>query len=157
MKKPVDLQRRRPKQARAHATVSTILEAADQVLQRGGVQGFNTNAVAERAGVSIGTLYQYFPDKEAILVALAQEELAKPERDAASPQRRLLEALVRVLESLLGSGAARAGRTARAVRMLPARERNPGASRLAARLEEIVFGWLILPVPFPTAVRAASK
>jgi AcrR family transcriptional regulator len=155
MKKPVDFQRRRPKQARARATMNSILEAAAQVLQRAGVQGFNTNAVAERAGVSIGTLYQYFHGKEAILVALAQDELAKPEIGAVSPQRRLLEALLRVMESLLGGGVARAGRTVQDACVPTARRRNPGANRLAAPLEEILFGWIILPMFSPTPIRAA--
>jgi AcrR family transcriptional regulator len=43
------------------------LQAAAQVLLHEGVAGFNTNRIAERAGVSIGTLYQYFPDKQAVL------------------------------------------------------------------------------------------
>ncbi len=62
--------RRSPHQARAAETVAVILEAATQILESRGMSGFNTNAVAERAGVSIGSLYQYFPGKEAILAAL---------------------------------------------------------------------------------------
>jgi AcrR family transcriptional regulator len=68
--------RKTPRQARARATVAAVLEAAAQLLERDGAAGFNTNAVAERAGVSIGTLYRYFPDKRAILVALARREMA---------------------------------------------------------------------------------
>ena len=65
-----------PRQARAKASVEAILEAAAQLLESGGEAGFNTNAVAERAGVSIGTLYRYFPDKRAILAALAAREMS---------------------------------------------------------------------------------
>lgn len=54
--------------------MDVVLEAAAQVLETKGEAGFNTNAVAERAGVSIGTLYRYFPDKAAILQALAERE-----------------------------------------------------------------------------------
>ena len=69
------IKRRIPRQARAEETVSTVLEAAAQVLEAGGLAAFTTNAVAERAGVSIGTLYQYFSDKDAILRAIAEREL----------------------------------------------------------------------------------
>ncbi|MFI4965888.1 MAG: TetR/AcrR family transcriptional regulator [Caulobacterales bacterium] len=64
-----------PRQARAKASLEAILEAAAQLLEARGEAGFNTNAVAERAGVSIGTLYRYFPDKRAILAALAAREM----------------------------------------------------------------------------------
>lgn len=65
--------RRRPKQGRSRHTVEAILGAAKDVLLLSGVQGFNTNAVAERAGVSIGSLYQFFPGKEAILATLVRD------------------------------------------------------------------------------------
>lgn len=67
--------RRSPRQARATETVALILEAAAQILEAGGLEAFTTNAVAERAGVSIGTLYQYFANKKALLLALAQREI----------------------------------------------------------------------------------
>ncbi len=66
-----------PRQARARASVEAILEAAAQILETGGEAAFNTNAVAIRAGVSIGAVYRYFPDKRAILVALAEREQGK--------------------------------------------------------------------------------
>jgi len=71
----IEIKRRKPRQARAEETVSAILEAAAQILEKGGLAAFNTNAVAERAGVSVGTLYQYFADKGAILKTLAQREI----------------------------------------------------------------------------------
>ena len=52
------------------------MEGAAQILEDGGLAAFTTNAVAERAGVSIGTLYQYFADKNALLVAMARREVA---------------------------------------------------------------------------------
>jgi AcrR family transcriptional regulator len=55
--------------------VSAILEAAAQILEKGGLPAFNTNAVAERAGVSVGTLYQYFANKQALLRAIAEREM----------------------------------------------------------------------------------
>lgn len=69
--------RRRPSQARAVATRDLIFEATAQILEREGEQALNTNRIAERAGVSVGTIYQYFPDKMSILVAMAQAEQAR--------------------------------------------------------------------------------
>ncbi|MBN3727806.1 TetR/AcrR family transcriptional regulator [Burkholderia sp. Ac-20379] len=66
--------RKTPTQPRAAETVAALVEAAAQVLEARGLDGFNTNAVAERAGVSIGSLYQYFPGKDALTVALMQRE-----------------------------------------------------------------------------------
>lgn len=66
--------RRKPRQARAQATVEAILEATFQLLEADGLSNLTTNHIAERAGVSIGTLYQYFADREAILYALAQRQ-----------------------------------------------------------------------------------
>lgn len=74
--------RRRPKQQRAQATRDLIFEAAAQILEREGEAGFNTNRLAERAGVSVGTIYQYFADKEAILFAMGQAEQARIDADA---------------------------------------------------------------------------
>jgi AcrR family transcriptional regulator len=62
--------RRKPKQRRAQQTVEAILDAVVRILKREGSRGITTNYVAEVAGVSIGSLYQYFPDKSAIFVAL---------------------------------------------------------------------------------------
>jgi AcrR family transcriptional regulator len=62
--------RKRPRQARSKATVDTILEATTRVLVKQGFDGLSTNAVASAAGVSIGSLYQYFPNKEALVLAL---------------------------------------------------------------------------------------
>ncbi len=69
--------RKLPKQARSGATVEAILEAAAQVFERQGYAAGTTNRIAERAGVSIGSLYQYFPNKDAILVALVHRHLAE--------------------------------------------------------------------------------
>ena len=62
--------RKEPRQARAQATVEAILEASARILDRQGWGRFTTNAVAEAAGVSIGSLYQYFPNKLALVEAI---------------------------------------------------------------------------------------
>jgi AcrR family transcriptional regulator len=67
--------RKRPRQDRAKATVDSILVATARVLVKLGFDGLNTNAVAAAAGVSIGSLYQYFPNKEALVSALLQRHM----------------------------------------------------------------------------------
>jgi AcrR family transcriptional regulator len=62
--------RKVPGQARSQETVSVILEASARILESDGTRGFNTNAIAAKAGVSVGSLYQYFPNKDAIVLAL---------------------------------------------------------------------------------------
>lgn len=66
--------RKQPKQARSTELVAAVLEAAAQVLAKEGAQRFTTARVAEKAGVSIGSLYQYFPNKAAILFRLQSDE-----------------------------------------------------------------------------------
>ena len=64
------LTRREPKQQRSRQTVDAVLEAVQLVAKRHGPQAITTNRIAEVAGVSVGSLYQYFPDKRAIFTAL---------------------------------------------------------------------------------------
>ncbi|MER9870486.1 TetR family transcriptional regulator [Mesorhizobium sp. M0136] len=66
--------RKQPKQARSAELVAAILQAAVQVLAKEGAQRFTTARVAEKAGVSVGSLYQYFPNKAAILFRLQSDE-----------------------------------------------------------------------------------
>ncbi len=66
---------RMPVQARSAYTVEAIYEATIQVLVQGGMQSLTTTKVAERAGVSVGTLYQYFPNKNALLSAALERHL----------------------------------------------------------------------------------
>lgn len=66
--------RKQPRQARARATVDAILQGSTRILQKHGLEKFNTNYIAEVAGVSVGTLYQYFPSKDAILIELIRQK-----------------------------------------------------------------------------------
>ncbi len=67
--------RKRPRQARAEATLDAIFEATIQLLVTDGPHRLTTTRVAERAGVSVGTMYQYFPHKQALLYALNERYL----------------------------------------------------------------------------------
>jgi AcrR family transcriptional regulator len=64
---PRTVPRKKPRQSRAQVTVDAILDATAHILVRDGYEGLSTNRVAERAGVSIGSLYQYFPGKESLI------------------------------------------------------------------------------------------
>ena len=69
-------QRRAPRQARAESTIGVIFSATLQLLETDGPEKLNTNRIAARAGVSVGTIYQYFRDKDDILAALAERRAA---------------------------------------------------------------------------------
>ncbi|MGH2878106.1 MAG: TetR/AcrR family transcriptional regulator [Solirubrobacteraceae bacterium] len=99
--------RKLPQQARSEATVEAILQAAAQVFERHGYAAGTTNRIAERAGVSIGSLYQYFPSKDAILLALAHRHIAegttllRPQLDRLSAGRPLDDVLGEVIEAMV--------------------------------------------------------
>src|SRR5215475_9944050 len=67
--------RKSPRQGRAIATVDAIFEATIQVLLSDGLIRLNTTRVARRAGVSVGTLYQYFPNKQSLLFSVLENHL----------------------------------------------------------------------------------
>jgi len=73
-------QRRLPRQQRARLTVDAVLDATVLILKRDGFSQITTNRIAEVAGISIGSLYQYFPDKGAIFVALHQRHVEEVDR-----------------------------------------------------------------------------
>ena len=74
MKPPQLSTKKQPKQDRSKQLVADILEAAVRVLARDGARKFTTVRVAEQAGVSVGSLYQYFPNKESLLFRLQADE-----------------------------------------------------------------------------------
>lgn len=76
-RKPVISARKHPRQARSTRLVADILQASARVLVHHGAHSFTTARVAEAAGISVGSLYQYFPNKEAILFRLQAQEWGK--------------------------------------------------------------------------------
>ena len=83
--------RKRPSQGRSRFTVRQIVEAAARVFEEQGYVGTTTNHIAERAGVSIGSLYQYFPNKEAILAVLLEQHFDEGVAAVEAIQRHLAE------------------------------------------------------------------
>lgn len=81
--------RKMPVQARSRATFDAIIQAATYILTEKGWEGLTTNAIAERAGVNIGSLYQYFPNKEAVMAELQR-------RHADAIHAELQQALTRL-------------------------------------------------------------
>jgi AcrR family transcriptional regulator len=99
--------RRKAKQARAHETVDAILEAAARVLAQDGYSAATTNRIAGAAGVSVGTIYEYFARKEEIFEALIERELSAivgAIRDAGfRPESAVDEKLVAVTASAMAA------------------------------------------------------
>lgn len=81
--------RKLPSQARSRATVDAIIQAATYILTKAGWAGLTTNAIAERAGVNISSLYQFFPNKEAVIAEVQR-------RHAAATRTELREVLARL-------------------------------------------------------------
>jgi len=80
--------RKLPRQERSHATVEALLQATTDILVRQGVSRLTTNRIAERAGVNIASLYQYFPSKHAIIAELRRRHGAE---QRAAVRRALIE------------------------------------------------------------------
>ena len=99
--KPRKPQRRKAKQPRALETIDAILTAASQILKREGYAQASTDRIAKRAGVSVGTLYQYFADKDAVVEAVfVRESTTLGDRMAAfqpDPDRSLAENLAELI------------------------------------------------------------
>jgi hypothetical protein len=81
--------RKQPKQARSNEIVAAVLEAAVQVFAKEGARRLTTARVAEKAGASVGSLYQYCPNKAAILFRIQERRMAADDGVAARYPRRL--------------------------------------------------------------------
>ena len=93
--------RKKPTQERSKNTVAHILTASTQILQSLGLESLTTNKVAQKAGISIGSLYQYFPNKESIISALleryVQGQFELISKEMAKLEGKDLESTVRAL------------------------------------------------------------
>jgi AcrR family transcriptional regulator len=98
--RPLTAPRKEPRQERARATVDAILAATARVLVKDGYDRASTNRIALEAGVSVGSLYQYFPSKEALVAALIERHSTEmirflEERAAQHPPDAPLRTMVR--------------------------------------------------------------
>jgi AcrR family transcriptional regulator len=156
VRQPPLLPRKTPRQARSRATVDVILDGAAHILETEGEEGFNTNRVAAVAGVSVGTLYQYFPGKEAVLAALIDREqdqrAQRLDALAAAMAGADLPSLVRALVQ-----AAVAGETERPrlSRLLDAAEARLGLDRAATLLDPVLARILCRWLPAEAALAHA--
>lgn len=133
--------RKRPRQARSIALVEAVLDACEELLARDGYERLSTRDVADRAGVSVGSLYQYFPAKAALVGAVIERKLERDWAEIRGVQERLrgqslevvLEALVR---AMIGFFARQAGLYAAMVAAMAevARELDVQSSVDAGRL-----------------------
>jgi AcrR family transcriptional regulator len=101
---PVVEPRRRASQERSRATIEAILEAAARVLASESLAGFNTNRVAEVAGISVGSLYQYFPNKAALSAALIERSQKELVRSVEEVAHRRHDSLLIHIRSLVRVG-----------------------------------------------------
>ncbi len=99
--------RKFPQQARSRALVDAILDAAARILAKDGRESLTTNAVAVKAGVSIGSLYQYFPNREAVIAAVAERHGQLVYRQVAdldlSNESTLEGAVARIVSALFAA------------------------------------------------------
>lgn len=136
--------RRRATQARSRATVAVILEAAGQLLVETGFRGASTNAIARRAGVSVGSLYQYFASREDVFRALAARHREAMHALAAQAVARIeagaepAEALPGLLEAMVEAHRADPGLMHAMKTQLDHLETESDRAREARALEEVV-------------------
>ncbi|MGH7899664.1 MAG: TetR/AcrR family transcriptional regulator [Candidatus Binatia bacterium] len=93
--------RKLPRQARSKATVDAIVEACARLLREGGYAALTTNRIADLAGVSIGTLYEFFPGKESIVAALTERHLNRSVADVRAGLEAALDLEERAAAELL--------------------------------------------------------
>jgi len=107
--------RKKPRQIRSNVTVDAILESATRIFQRDGFARATTNRIAEYAGVSIGSLYQYFPNKVSLLQSLHDRRMKELMTDMAGACRKNRSDLRRAIGAIIESAARHHARNARLI------------------------------------------
>jgi AcrR family transcriptional regulator len=155
------IRRRPPKQTRARATVADILEATRRIIESDGYEAVTTNKIARLAGVGVGSLYQYFATKEAVVEALQEEHfekmgrvfLARMEELEQAPLRELIQGLATLMRTseLLNS------KLSKRLLAVPRRSRPAAILHLEQRCAESLHRALmrLSPRADPAAVRVS--
>lgn len=97
------LPRKRPKQSRSQLLVKSIQEACLRILNEEGADQLTTQHIADVAGINIASLYQYFPNKEAVLTTIYEEELKKRSSEASRQIQQILKLSRQSLEATLSA------------------------------------------------------
>ena len=139
--------RKSPLQDRSRATRDAVLEAAARILEKEGRHAFTTNHIAEMAGISVGSLYQYFPAKAAIVVVLIRrlrQEMLEDFRAAVCASRN--EDLAGASRALVRASVLHHQRRPALAQMLEREEmtlpRDPETAELKQQLRELIIGVL---------------
>ena len=146
---------RKPAQSRSRQSFAAIVEASAQVLEEQGYKGATTNRIAERAGVSVGTLYQYFRSKDEIFTALIEKEsiayLAAIEKNVPGPEIPLDKAIRHMLEVGYANHGLIIG-IREVVRHTPAEFYEGRLRRVRTELHRIAVCFLEAQKPLPTGL-----
>jgi AcrR family transcriptional regulator len=138
---------RKPKQQRALATVEAIVEASARILVEDGYDALTTNRIAKVAGVSVGTLYQYFDDKEAVVHQLVDQQVERMQSAFSEALQKLIvrgppdsvhDAVQGVLDATLEAMRVRPALFTRLIREAPRDRREDIDRRWRQRYTELL-------------------
>lgn len=147
--------RKLPVQARSAQTVEAVLEAAARILETQGLAACTTNAVAERAGVSVGSLYQYFPNRDALTVALIERETAQLLADVErAGQGRTARGCI---EGMVRAAVAHQMRRPELARLIDFEERRLPLGERNQRVADTIHTQLTGTLQMPDAPRLADR
>ncbi len=135
--------RKQPKQQRSRALVDTLLEATARVLTEKGLAATTTNEIAEVAGVSVGSLYQYFPSKEALAAALIERKLELDLQHISEAAERLKDApfeelMAGAVRTVLDGHRQDGGLMRALLQLVPQVERDAHVRQAAAQGREVL-------------------
>ena len=144
---PSTTPRKLPKQSRSRVTVEAILTATTHILVEEGYDKANTNRIAERAGISIGSLYQYFPNKESLMTALMDQHAQEMAELVGTKLDRLFDSPLKIaIPEIITAVVAAHGINPRLHQVLseeiPRSERSPQMHKANEQITELLRAYL---------------